>query len=93
MKFYQCKEEAFKYFLHHHIVQDVAKLPSRLAKIPSKGEVDFYLLKKFVLKIKWLKFPPNDHMYISLNDLCASRTDYFQLLTSVISTYNALIKG
>lgn len=44
-------------------------------------------------KMKLLKFPLNDHMFVSLNDLCVAKTDYCQLLSSVISTYNALIKG
>ena len=59
--------EALRYFPRRYVVREEAE-----AEMGGKGgvqSVDFYLLKKYLYKLKLLKYPKNDYLYLQLDSL------------------------
>lgn len=46
------------------------------------------MLRKINSKMNILKLPVTDHLYVSVNALIVSKTEYLNTLRSIISTYN-----
>jgi hypothetical protein len=88
IKLYQCKEEAFKYFPPLYIITDLDKLPQKYARYEKRVAIDYFFLKRFLYKIKRLRFPQNDHLVLSLTRLYTEKTPYYNTLLSVVSVYN-----
>lgn len=58
--------EAFRYFPRRFVVREEE------VEMGGKGgvqSVDFYLLKKYLYKLKLLKYPKNDYLYLQLDSL------------------------
>lgn len=53
--------------------------------------MDFYLLKKYIYKMKLLKYPTTDDLFIRLNSAYEEKEDYMNTLSLIIDNYNALL--
>lgn len=58
-------------------------------KCPTR--VDYYLLKKYIYKMKLLKYPQTDYLFMKLTAVYEEKEEYMNALSTVINLYNSLL--
>lgn len=69
IKLFELKQEAFQYFPEHIILSDRQRDKLITKKNITITDVDYCVVKKFLYKMKILKYPSSDHFFRQLHAL------------------------
>ena len=83
-------EEALKYFSPSFFIKKSHSTVNNYEEVNfSKDKpVDFYILKKYMYKLRMMKFPQNTHFFIKLNEIYLEASEFHDEISRFLSEYN-----